>query len=360
MECRSQLRDFDYHLPLERIAQRPSARRDHSRLMVLRRRNGERLHLRFFQIVEHLKPGDLLVLNDTRVIPGRLKGIKETGGRLELLLTEPGDPESATCPQTSLKWKCLIRPSGRVRVGQRIYFHEGLQCMVQSRGGDGQWVVHFEPMNKSSFWSALLKVGKPPLPPYIKCNGDETLEQQNRLRYQTIYARNFGAAAAPTAGLHFTRRLLQGIIERGVEVRYLTLHVGVGTFLPVRDKEIDRHRMHSEFYMIPPETAASINKACGEGRRIVAVGTTTTRVLEHVALSGLPISAGSGRADIFIRPGHQFRVVDAIVTNFHLPCSTMIMLVSAFAGREAVLEAYREAIQLGYRFYSYGDAMFIE
>jgi len=351
--------DFDYHLPSERIAQRPSARRDRSRLMVLRRWNDDRLDLRFFQIVEHLHPGDVLVLNDTRVIPGRLNGIKETGGRVELLLTEPEYSYGHASAKSCLTWKCLIRPSARMRVGRRIYFNEGLQCKLQGRGYDDQWVVHFDHV-ENSFWRSLLKVGKIPLPPYIRRNGDGILDREDRVRYQTVYAKNTGAAASPTAGLHFTQRLLQRIAEREVEVRYLTLHVGAGTFLPVRDEEIDRHHMHSEFYLIPTETAEAINDARTEGRRIVAVGTTTTRALEHAALLDRRISAGPGRADLFIRPGYQFRIVDAMVTNFHLPRSTLLMLVSAFAGREVILDAYREAIKLGYRFYSYGDAMFIE
>jgi len=351
------LMDFDYHLPSKCIAQRPSTRRDRSRLMVLRRRTGDRLDRRFFQIVEHLDPGDVLVLNDTRVMPGRLNGIKDTGGRVELLLTEPEGASGYASIRSSRTWKCLARPSARTRLGQRIHFAHGLQCMVQGRVCDGQWVVRFE--CKSPFWSTLLKAGKTPLPPYIKRNGDGVLDREDRVRYQTVYSKNTGSAAAPTAGFHFTRGLLQRITERGVEVRHLTLHVGTGTFLPVREEEIEQHRMHSEFYVIPPETAASVNAARAEGRRVVAVGTTTTRALEHAALSNGLITGGPGRADLFIRPGYQFRIVNAMVTNFHLPRSTLIMLVCALAGRDNILEAYREAIRLGYRFYSYGDAMFI-
>ncbi|MBW2145924.1 MAG: tRNA preQ1(34) S-adenosylmethionine ribosyltransferase-isomerase QueA [Deltaproteobacteria bacterium] len=353
------LGDFDYPLPKTCIAQHPLAQRDCSRLMMLRRVDGSRRHLRFFEIAEHVQPGDLLVLNDTSVFPGRLNGRKGTGGRAELLLTEPESTEGRACPQTSLTWQCIIRPSARMRVGQRIHFGEGFQCKILSRKPDDMWVVQFEPMERP-FWQALLKAGKTPLPPYIRRNGNVSLEREDRERYQTVYAKNIGAAAAPTAGLHFTQRLLQNIMERGVEICYLTLHVGVGTFVPVRNENITRHRMHSEFYSIPAETAASINKACSEHRRIIAVGTTVTRALEHAALSGRRISAGSGRTDLFIRPGHTFRIVDALITNFHLPRSTLLMLVSAFAGRKVILEAYREAVQLGYRFYSYGDAMFIE
>ncbi len=353
------LSDFDYHLPKTSIAQHPLAQRDHSRLMVIRRGDGKRHHVRFFEIVKYVRPRDLLVLNDTSVIPGRLNGLKDTGGRVELLLTEPESPEGRACPQTSLTWQCLVRPSARMRIGQRIHFAGGLQCEIRNRTRDGMWVVHFEPMERS-FWQTLLKVGKTPLPPYIQRNGNGIQELEDRVRYQTVYAKNIGAAAAPTAGLHFTQRLLQNIMEQRIEICYLTLHVGIGTFLPVRDENIERHRMHSEFYTIPARTSASINNARSEGRRIVAVGTTTTRALEHAGLSGRRISAGSGRADLFIRPGHRFRIVDALITNFHLPRSTLLMLVSAFAGRKIILEAYLEAVQLGYRFYSYGDAMFIE
>ncbi len=334
--------DFDYELPPERIAQYPADRRDSSRLLELDRRTGETAHHMFPAIVKLLQPGDVLVLNDTRVIPARLLGERPGGGQVELLLLEPVE---------GTRWRALGRPGRALRPGRTVAFGGGrLIATVVGEEDDGVRVVELE--HEGELLPLLEEIGLPPLPPYI----DREVEEEDRERYQTVYARRPGAVAAPTAGLHFTEELLDAIRKRGVDIGYVTLHVGLGTFRPVRVERIEDHVMHEEYYEISAETARLINRRSG---RLVAVGTTVTRTLETVAGADGTVHAGAGRTDLFITPGYRFRAVEAMLTNFHLPRSTLIMMVAAFAGRERILAAYREALAAGYRFYSYGDAMFI-
>lgn len=341
-------RDFDFDLPESSIAQR-AAPRGESRLLVLDREGAER-HRRISDLPRLLRPGDLLVLNDTRVIPARLHGHRrlpsgEAGGRMEILLVErTGDRE----------WQALARPGKRARPGTVIAFEDGLTCEVLERRDDGRVRLRFsEPVE-----GHLDRLGHIPLPPYIHREDDDA----DRERYQTVYARRPGAIAAPTAGLHFTEALLREIEAAGIATATVTLHVGIGTFKPVTAERVEEHRMESERWEIGEETAAAIRKAREQGGRIVAVGTTVVRTLESAALKSEDgeIRAGSGATELFITPGFRFRAVDVLLTNFHLPRSTLLMLVSAFAGRERVLAAYAEAVREGYRFYSYGDAMLAE
>lgn len=338
--------DFDYFLPPELIAQQPVDRRDASRLMVLDRKAHTVTETLFSGIADLFRPGDLLVLNDTRVIPARLLGRKESGGRIEVFLAR-------RMPESGETWLCLLKSSKKPRPGSLINFTGGMTARVLGRVGDETWSLTFVP--EEGFASWLEEHGKMPLPPYVRRQaGDE-----DRTRYQTVFAKVSGAVAAPTAGLHFTERLLAEVRSRGVEIASLTLHVGLGTFLPVRVDHVDDHRMHREFYSIPPETATAVaERKKGKGR-VVAVGTTTTRALEQSAAIDGAVHPGDGEADIFIRPGYEFKIVDAMITNFHLPRSTLLLLVSAFVGRDFLLEAYEEAVRRGFRFYSYGDAMFI-
>jgi S-adenosylmethionine:tRNA ribosyltransferase-isomerase len=341
-----QLDDFDYELPAELIAQEPLARRDTARLMLLDRVSGalgERSVAAFPDLLNH---GDLLVLNDTRVIPARLLGRKESGGRVEIFLVRRS-PEEGEC------WLCLLRSSKPSRPGTCILLADGMTATVTAQVDEGTWTVSFAPAGAFPDW--LERHGQMPLPPYIRRGA----KAHDRERYQTVFARQAGAVAAPTAGLHFTPELLDAVRSRGVTVATLTLHVGLGTFQPVRVDNILEHRMHREFYQIPEETAREVARRKREGGRIVTVGTTTTRALEHASREDGTVRAGTGEADIFIYPGYRFRVVDALLTNFHLPKSTLLMLVSAFAGKERVFAAYEEAIRRGFRFFSYGDAMFI-
>ncbi len=334
--------DFDYELPPDRIAQYPAERRDASRLLELRRDTGEVTHRRFPQIVELLRPGDVLVLNDTRVIPARLKGRRPSGGDLELLLLEPVGGS---------RWRALARPARWMKKGRVVEFGGGrLRATVTATEADGVRIV--ELAHEGELLPLLEEIGRPPLPPYIR----REAEPDDRKRYQTVYAREPGAAAAPTAGLHFTPELLEAVAARGVTIGYLTLHVGLGTFQPVRVEHVEEHEMHAEHYRLPKQLADVINARTG---RLVAVGTTATRALETAADEGGAIRAGEGRSELFIYPGYRFRAVQAMLTNFHLPRSTLLMMVSAFAGRERILAAYEEAVRVGYRFYSYGDCMFI-
>ncbi len=336
------LSDFDYELPPERIAQHPADHRDASRLLELDRRSGAITHRRFPEIVELLAPGDVLVLNDTRVIPARLVGRRPSGGRAELLLLEPVE---------GTRWRALGRPGRALRRGATVQFGDGrLVARVVGREAQGVRVVDLE--HEGELLPLLEEIGLPPLPPYI----DREAQPEDRERYQTVYARRPGAVAAPTAGLHFTPERLDQIRARGVVVGEITLHVGLGTFLPVRAEHVEEHVMHAEHYEVSPELAELAN---GRSGRLVAVGTTVTRALETVADEAGAIAPGSGRTELFIYPGYRFRTVEAMLTNFHLPRSTLIMMVSAFAGRERILHAYRDALAAGYRFYSYGDAMFI-
>ena len=340
------VKDFDFHLPPELIARHPAIERDASRLMVLNRRTGGIGEDRFRNIASYLAPGDLLVMNDTRVIPARILGRRESGGKVEIFLLRRagGNPEC---------WSCLLRASKRFRPGQVIDLATGMKAMIRTRLDDDSWQVEF--IGSEPFDSWLEREGRIPLPPYLQRDDDE----RDRERYQTVYAQTPGAVAAPTAGLHFTRELLTELEGKGVVVAHLTLHTGLGTFLPVRVERVQDHRIHTERYVLPRATADAILAAKDRGNRVVAVGTTTARTLEYAANGDGNVRAGNGDADIFIYPGHCFKVVDALVTNFHLPESTLLMLVSAFAGREYVAEAYREAVKRGFRFYSYGDAMLI-
>ncbi|MFW5999751.1 MAG: tRNA preQ1(34) S-adenosylmethionine ribosyltransferase-isomerase QueA [Halanaerobiaceae bacterium] len=336
--------DYDYHLPEGLIAQKPADRRDESRLMCLDRESGEIEEIVFKEILERLRPNDLLVLNDSRVIPARLFGEKEpTGTTIEiLLLDELGEN----------KWEVLVKPGRRAKKGVEISFGDGLMWgRVKEYTDFGGRVMEFD--CEGEFENVINRLGKLPLPPYIK----EDLD--NPERYQTVYAKKKGSVAAPTAGLHFTRELLDKIRDKGVGVEYITLHVGLGTFRPVREERVEDHEMHAEYYELGEETARKINRCQQKEGRVLAVGTTVTRTLEGVARKNGEIKPDKGWTDIFIYPGFDFRVIDGLITNFHLPRSTLLMLVSAFAGREKVLRAYREAVEREFRFYSLGDAMYI-
>ncbi len=335
--------DFYFDLPPELIAQSPIPERDHSRLLVLDKESGAAEHRHFYDIPEYLQPGDCLVLNDSRVLPARLLGTRSGGGAAEvLLLKDLGDSS----------WECLVRPGKKIRRGAKLTFGNGeLSAEVLDVTEGGNRIVRFT--YEGIFLEVLEALGKMPLPPYI------TKELEEPERYQTVYSRVSGSAAAPTAGLHFTEELLEKIADKGVEVCFLTLHVGLGTFRPVKEDEIEDHLMHSEFCTIPDETAEKVNAAKKRGRKVIAVGTTSCRTLESFTDENGLLSSGSRWTDIFIYPGYRFKCVDSLITNFHLPESTLIMLVSALAGREHVLAAYREAIEKKYRFFSFGDAMFI-
>ena len=340
------LSNYHYPLPPERIAQIPAQPRDASRLLVLGRSAPRLEDRRFLDLPDLLVPGDLLVANDTRVIPARLLGRKDSGGRAEVLLLHR---ESHDC------WEALVRSAKRSRPGTRITVGETLAVVVVEARGDGVYGVRL--VADGDPVVAVEALGSMPLPPYIR---RDAAEPRDREWYQTRFAAadKHGSAAAPTAGLHFSDAVLAALDERGVERATVTLHVGLGTFLPVRVEQLDAHRMHREWYEVPEATAVAVNRALDEGRRVVAVGTTTTRVLEHCAAGGR-VQAGAGWTELFIRPGHDWNVVGGMVTNFHLPESTLLVLVAAFAGRERVLDAYRHAVDAGYRFYSYGDAMVI-
>ncbi|HAG07896.1 MAG: S-adenosylmethionine:tRNA ribosyltransferase-isomerase [Clostridia bacterium 62_21] len=337
------LSDFDYDLPEELIAQEPLTERDASRLLVVRRGSDRFEHALFRDLPRYLVPGDVLVVNETRVLPVRLLGMKEpTGGRVELLLLRP---------LSDVTWEALVRPSRRVPVGTRLVFGGGiLRGEVVRRVPGGLRHVTF--LWEGKFEDVLARAGSVPLPPYIKKPLDDAG------RYQTVYAQVGGSAAAPTAGLHFTPALLEKIKEQGVLIQPVVLHIGLDTFRPVRVEKIEEHRMHEEYYLVPEGTAEAVNTAKREKRRVVAVGTTVTRCLETAGADG-SVRPGQGWSSLFIYPGYRFRIVDALITNFHLPRSTLLMLVCAFAGRERILAAYREAIEQRYRFYSFGDAMLI-
>jgi len=345
--------DFDYHLPSELIAQEPLSDRADSRMLCLDRGSGtiENRHFRDFPCL--LRSDDLVVFNDTRVLPARLYGTRRSplAGRVEALLTRQ------TCTDPN-EWECLVRPGRKIGVGVGLSFGENaeLRAEVISRGPFGERTLRFDPVD--DFFGLLERLGHVPLPPYI----DRADSPEDRERYQTIFARERGSAAAPTAGLHFTDEILGQLRDRGIETTELTLHVGLGTFQPVRVERVEDHKIHRESYNISPEAAEKINAALDGGRRIIAIGTTTVRTLEHAAnlsQDGM-VRAGAGEADIFIYPGYEFRVVQGMLTNFHLPQSTLLMLVCAFADREHVLAAYRHAVDQRYRFYSYGDCMFLE
>ena len=335
--------DFDFQLPEELIAQTPLDRRDASRLLTLDRTTGAIGHHHFYDLHQFLRPGDCLVLNDSRVLPARLIGHRPTGGACEvLLLVDKGDN----------LWECLVRPGRKLKQGAQVIFGDGkLTATVEAELEDGKRAVRFH--YQGIFLEILEQLGKMPLPPYIKA------ELKDQERYQTVYSRVIGSAAAPTAGLHFTPELLDRVQEIGVKVCHITLHVGLGTFRPVKAEDIADHEMHSEFCMISQETADTINETKRNGGRVVCVGTTSCRAIESFAAEDGTMSERSGWTSIFIYPGYKFKVLDALITNFHLPQSTLIMLVSALAGREHVLAAYETAVRERYRFFSFGDAMFI-
>ena len=338
------LSDFDYELPAELIAQHPAPRRDASRLLTLDKRSGSLGELTVAGLATLFRPGDLLVLNDTRVIPARLQGHKESGGAVEIFLVR----RLAGAEEV---WNCLIKASKSPKPGCRVLLHDGVVATVQERAA-GEWRVEFQ--GCPDFWGWLDMAGSMPLPPYIK----RAPEGEDLERYQTVFAREKGAVAAPTAGLHFTPALLDEIRGQGVEIAALTLHVGLGTFMPVRVEELSSHVMHREWYRIPAETCEAVRRTKERGGRVIALGTTALRALEHGAASG-ELQHGEREADIFILPGYRFRVVDGLITNFHLPKSTLFMLVCAFAGKDQMLGAYQEAVSRRFRFFSYGDAMFI-
>ncbi len=336
-------KDFWYDLPEELIAQTPLEKRDSSRLLVLDRVTGEVSHKHFYDVINYLKPGDCLVMNDSRVLPARLLGHRPTGGAVEvLLLRDLGDK----------KWECLCKPGRKMQVGNEVIFGNGeLTATVAEVQEDGNRIIEFH--YEGIFLEVLERLGKMPLPPYIK----EELQDQER--YQTVYSRAVGSAAAPTAGLHFTNDLLDRIREKGIITAFVTLHVGLGTFRPVKAEEISEHHMHSELCMISQETADILNQTKTQGGRIICVGTTSCRTLESLVNEDGTFEAKSKWTDIFIFPGYEFKAMDGLITNFHLPESTLVMLVSAFAGREHVLAAYEEAVKERYRFFSFGDAMCI-
>ena len=336
--------DFDFYLPEELIAQTPLEKRDTSRLLHLDKQTGEIEHKHFYDIKQYLHAGDCLVLNDSRVLPARLIGSRPTGGAVELvLLKDIGDN----------RWECLSRPGRKTKPGQELIFgNSELTAVVQEVTLGGNRIVKFS--YEGIFLEILERLGKMPLPPYIK------EELQDSERYQTVYSKELGSAAAPTAGLHFTKELLAEIADMGVKICYVTLHVGLGTFRPVKADKIEDHEMHSEFCIVPDETAETVNAVKRAGGRVIAVGTTSCRTLESFTTEDGSLQATSGWTNIFIYPGYKFKCIDALITNFHLPESTLIMLVSALAGRENILNAYNTAVKEQYRFFSFGDAMFIE
>lgn len=350
------LDDYNYDLPEQLIAQVPHEKRDRSRLMVVDRENGHWQHSRFHQISGEFRAGDVLVINNTKVTPVRLFGKKATGGKVELLVLEYADLSNARSGPGNQSARCLIKASKQCRPGTRLDFSKGLSAEVHSFE-DGIYAVTFTSPN--GLEEAFDRNGFMPLPPYIKRSPETPAPCDDRQAYQTVYASERGAIAAPTAGLHFTRELLAEITVLGVEIVELTLHVGYGTFLPVRVTDIREHRMHTEIYHISEKAAGQINRARSQGRRVIAVGTTSVRTLEYASEGRGTIQAGSGACDLFIYPGFHFSIIDAMITNFHLPESTLLMLVSAFAGRERMLAVYREAVRAKYRFFSYGDAMMI-
>lgn len=337
--------DFDFYLPESLIAQHPIEKRDASRMMVLDRKTGAIEHKHFIDIIDYLKEDDVLVLNDTKVMPARLIGEKlETHAHIEVLLLKK---------KTGDIWECLVKPAKRVKIGTIISFGDGLlkaKCINIKEDG----IRDFEFIYSGIFYEILDKLGTMPLPPYIK----EKLQDKDR--YQTVYAKNIGSAAAPTAGLHFTKELLEKIKKKNIKICYITLHVGLGTFRPVSVDDVKKHKMHSEYYSMTEEVATILNEAKKQNNRIIAVGTTTTRTLETIMTKYNEFKSCSGWTDIFIYPGYKFKGIDALITNFHLPKSTLLMLVSAFSSKDIILSAYKEAVLKEYRFFSFGDSMFIK
>ena len=342
------VKDFDYYLPEELIAQTPAQKRDDSRLLVVDRAKGEWHDKHFYDIIDYLQPGDCLVLNNSKVIPARIFGTKkDTGAAIEFLLIKNLGQD---------RWQVMVRPGRRIKIGTVVEFGEGVCAEVLEELDGGTRLAHFT--YDGIFMELLDKIGSMPLPPYIERPADEG----DKERYQTVYSLIDGSVAAPTAGLHFTEELLANIEDKGIALAYVTLHVGIGTFRPVKAERVEDHHMHFEEYVINEETARVINETKRKGGRIISVGTTSTRTLESAAVpteGGFEIKAGSGSTDIFIYPGYEFKMVDALITNFHLPKSTLIMLISALYNREDILRIYQHAVEEKYRFFSYGDAMFI-
>ena len=336
--------DFDYELPSELIAQTPLKKRDSSRLLVLDKETGNIEHKHFNNIIDYLNPGDVLVLNDTKVIPARIIGTKvDTNAVIELLMLKDKGNDI---------WEVLSKPAKRIKIGTVVKFSDKLSAECIGLGEEG--IRQFKFIYDGILLEILDELGEMPLPPYIH----EKLQEKDR--YNTVYAKNLGSAAAPTAGLHFTKELMDAIKEKGIDIEYVTLHVGLGTFRPVNVENINEHKMHSEFYQMSKDTALALNKAKKEGRRIISVGTTSTRTLESIMNLYGEFKECSGWTDIFIYPGYEFKAIDALITNFHLPKSTLIMLVSALAGRDKIMKAYKEAVDNKYRFFSFGDSMFIK
>ena len=335
--------DFDYNLPEELIAQTPLEKRDNSKLMIVNRTTGEITHEKFSNIINYLQKGDTLVLNDTKVIPARLYGIKEeTKAMIEILLLKNTEKDN---------WECLVKPAKRIKIGTIVKFSDKLTAQCVEIKEEGIRVFKFN--YNGIFYEILDELGEMPLPPYIH----EKLKDKDR--YQTVYAKNLGSAAAPTAGLHFTNELLDKIKEKGIKVVYVTLHVGLGTFRPVNVEDVTNHKMHSEFYQMNQNAADILNKAKNNGNKIISVGTTSTRTLETIINLYGEFKECSGWTDIFIYPGYEFKAITSLITNFHLPKSTLVMLVSALAGKENIMKAYKEAVKEEYRFFSFGDSMFI-
>jgi len=341
------LSDFDYNVPEELIAKYPVSKRDHSRLMVIDRKKQTITHKRFYNIIDYLNPGDLLVINETKVYPARLWAVKDrTEAKVEVFLLRE--------LENSL-WEVMVKPARKVRIGNKLTIAKGVQCDVIDNTVSGGRVVRFNNIPKETLYKLIDEVGLSPLPPYI----DREPTEDDKETYQTVYAKKRGAVAAPTAGLHFTEELMQKIKDKGVKIFPIVLHIGLGTFRPVTVEDLSRHRMDSEYFEVSAETALAINDARSKGKRIIAVGTSVVRTLETVTVSGFQITPRRGWTDKFIHPPYEFKMVDALITNFHQPKSTTIMQVSAFGGHELIMRAYQEAVERKYRFFSYGDAMLI-
>ncbi|MFH1624548.1 MAG: tRNA preQ1(34) S-adenosylmethionine ribosyltransferase-isomerase QueA [Pseudomonadota bacterium] len=351
------LEEFDYRLPEELIAQYPTEKRDESRLLVAGRQSGQIEHRVFSDVLHFMEKGSVLVVNDTKVIPARLLGKKETGGTVEVLILKRRNHSRPEGDEETNAWECLVKPSRRLKEGSVIFFNECLEGKVEQQGSNGKRVIQFH--CRGDFDEILDSVGRIPLPPYIRWNREQEDWERDVERYQTVFARNKGAVAAPTAGLHFTEGLISKIREKGVKIASTTIHIGPGTFMPVRVEDIENHILEAEYFEITSEAASLINEALTSGKRIIAVGTSTTRALESAVGVDKLIKPASKYTTLFIYPGYEFKIVDALITNFHLPKSTPLLLVSAFAGKTLVSDIYRRAIEAKYRFLSYGDGMMI-
>ena len=351
------LNEFDYELPERLIAQYPMEKRDESRLLVVNRERRNFEHRKFKDILDLISERDVLVINDTKVIPARLFGKKESGGKAEVLILRRLPSSEPEGNGESNVWQCLIKSSKRPKDGSIITFNERLEGEVIQESQDGKYVIRFR--SDGDFHTVLDKIGTTPLPPYIKRNRSMREGAKDRERYQTVFAKNRGSVAAPTAGFHFTEGLISNIRERGLRVVPITVHIGLGTFMPIRMDNIENHAMEEEFFEIMPEAAVHINESTSQGGRVIAVGTSATRALESAVVQDKRVKAGSGYTALFIYPGYQFKIVDVLITNFHLPKSTPMLLVSAFAGKALIEESYRRAIKAEYRFLSYGDGMMI-